>query len=175
MARRKKYYITTKYKSCPKWDRWFTKLEMRCFGWFYNGLETEMMDIIDVDIDWDTGKGTASRRFYEWITFKRVKPYTGNLLSKLCELVMGIVSWIRRTFVGLISSLLVIGFLLGGAIGSIEEVTPILMIGVGIIVVIYAASAAIAILGFAIRHLFGIERRLKKSLAKNGYTTDLDE
>lgn len=80
---------------------------MRCFGWFYKGFETEASNIIDVDINWDTGKATASRRFYEWITFKRVSPYTGNLFFKLCELLMTLFSWLRIKIIPLLAGLLV--------------------------------------------------------------------
>lgn len=174
---RRRYYTTTIYKSCPKWDRWFTKLERRCFGWFYEGITTEASNQYNVEINWETGRGSASRIFYEWITFKRISPYTDNFLFKLCEALMSFISWIRRTVVGLVGPLIIPVFLIGGVLfgGGLGEnqmdtlVVPVISGMIGAIVGLYAASAIVAIIGLSIKKLFRIEARLARSLRRNGY------
>ena len=174
MAKNREYFMTTKYKSCPKWDRFFTKWEMRCFGWFYKGLETEASNIIDVDINWDTGKATASRRFYEWITFKRVSPYTGNLFFKLCELLMTLFSWLRRKIIPLLAGLLVVAFIIDASAPHGEGFDKAIQILMGAILGVYCVCSLVAILGTLFRKIFRIEGKLKESLRNNGYSTDLD-
>lgn len=177
MAIRKRYYTKTIYRSCPKWDRWFTKLERRCFGWFYEGITTEASDEYKVEINWDTGRGSARRIFYEWITFKRITPYTDNFLFKLFEKLMSLVSWLRRTIVGLIAPFLfpvflIGGVLFGGGMGTDMRETiliPVLSGMIGVIFGLYVVSAIVALIGLALKKIFFIEERLARSLRDNGY------
>lgn len=165
-----KYVIKTKYKECLPFDEWITKLEMRAFGWVYKGVDITYLDSYDVTIDWDTKTATASRRRNVDNTFKRIEPYSFNIVFATLEFMMTIQSWIRRKLIALLFGLVLIGTVLG----IIQQQYAIVGAAAGILAFIYAPSLIYVILGFATRKIFGIDKKLLNRLERNGYAREQD-
>lgn len=166
----KKFYIKTKRKSSNPFDEWLTKLEMRAFGWKYKGIDVKYFNEFDLDINWEKETATLKQRFNVYTTFKRISPYTNNILFIFLEFIMSIQSWIRRKLIFLFFGLVVIGL----AIGTIESflrgyMVEILPTCFWIVFAIYVPSIVTLILGFITRKIFFIDSKLKKRLEKNGY------
>ena len=163
-----KYYIKTKLKECLPMDEWITKLEMRAFGWVYKGIETTYYNSYKVSINWDTGKGTASRERRFDNQFKRIEPYSYSIIFRFLEGLMGIFSWIRRKLLFLFFGMIVI---LAG-IGIITQDMKSVGMALTVLALIYLPSLYCAVAGFLVRKLFGLDRKLRHRLAKNGYDED---
>ena len=169
------YYIQTKEKSCFPFDEWITKLEMRAFGWCYKGIDVEYENKFDIEIDWERGEGTARQRSHVYTTFKRIRPYTRNILFILLEAIMTIQSWIRRKLIYLLFGITAL-LLIIGTITTISNEAFSQELGAALIIlaVIYVPSLITLTLGYLTRVIFGIDRKLKKNLVKNGYAEDQD-
>lgn len=165
-----KFYIETKEKECYPFDTWITKLEMRAFGWTVKDDEIEYLDEYDVTIDYDRSTANIKQRFKFNAIFKRVEPYSNSGLFDFLEVIMSIFSWIRRKLIILLSILdlffLVIGllFVFNGA-----GMNEYLAIGLYLLLSIYLPSLIIAILGFTVRKILRLDKKLKDSLEENGY------
>lgn len=167
---KKEYFIETKEIRYLPFDAWMSKIEMSAFGWTHKGWHSEETDTYDVDIDWSKKEAAVSQRYENSIIFKRIKPYTSNILFKLTEFMMRIHSCIRRTLFYLLWFLCALGIVIG-VISSLSYgyVTKELSLGLTMLAIIYLPSIFYSILGFVLRLLFGIDRKLKRSLRRNGY------
>ena len=164
------YYIITKYKECKFFDTWITKLEMRAFGWVYRGMETTYYNSAHVNIDWDTGSGTITQDSATHVTFKRLSPYSFNILFAGLELCMSVMSWIRRMLIFILGGLMVLC-----GIAAVFSGDPTLWWGVvGIAAFTYVPSLILAGLGYLTRVIFRIDQKLSDSLARNGYSRNQD-
>lgn len=163
-----KYVIKSKYKECLPFDEWITKLEMRAFGWVYRGVDVTYFDSYDVTIDWDAGTGSATQRSRADNTFKRIEPYSYNIVFNILEILMSIQSWIRRKLIALFFGLV----LIGGVIGIITQDYAVIGAGVGIVAFIYVPSLFYVVAGFLTRKLFRLDEKLKERLEDNGYARE---
>ena len=166
-----KYYIITKRKDYFPFDGWMTKLEMSAFGWKYEGHGVEYFNEYNLDIDWEAGKGTITQKSRVFTVFKRIRPYTHNIFFIILEFLMSIQSWIRRKLIFLLWFLtlfaLVVSVIYWVTTGIAIEM---LGISIGIIAFTYMPSLFYAILGFLMRKIFFIDKKLEKNLVKNGYS-----
>ena len=164
------FYIKTKRKSCGPFDEWLTKLEMRAFGWKYQGIDVEYFNEFDITIDWEKETATASQRFNVYTTFKRVTPYSHNILFIILEFLMTVFSWIRRKLILFFAGIVIIGLIVG-AIDLIQRqgYSEILSYCFWIVFALYVPSIVLSILGFLTRKIFFIDAKLRKRLEKNGY------
>ena len=171
MAR--KYYIKTKKKSFFSLDKWMTVLEMREFGWTYKGQKTRDAGYWNVSVNYDTGTATASRAFYTFLEFKRPQPYSRNFFFGLMEVLMSLMSWIRRKLVFLIWIAAIILFICGFAGADMGDkvmgMHPAIFAGFLTLLISYAPSALFCLLGWGFRKLFKVDQKLKEDLKKNGY------
>ncbi len=164
------FYVQTKQKECFPFDEWITKLEMRAFGWSDREHTVDYLNEYDVTIDWDSSKAYVNRKFKTYATFKRITPYSSNILFKILEFIMAIQSWIRRKLIILLWFIDVILFgiglvyLINGA-GMNEYIA----LGIGVFAFIYLPSVIIAVLGFLTRVIFRLDDKLKDNLEANGY------
>lgn len=164
------YRIERKERDYYLFDKWITNLEMRAFGWHNQGDATEWYDEYDIEINWETGKGSVRQRFRDYTTFARIKPYSFNVLFNILEFFMNIQSWIRRKLIILLWFIDVLLFGIGifmflGGSGMNEYIS----LGVAVFAFIYGPSLVYALLGFAVRKIFSIESKLEDSLERNGY------
>lgn len=165
-----KYIIKSKYKECLPLDEWITKLEMRAFGWVYRGIDVTYFDSYDISIDWDTGKGTATQNKRVDNTFKRIEPYSYNIIFNLLEILMSIQSWIRRKLIALFFGLVLISV----GIGILTQDYEILGVAAAVVAFIYLPSLNYALLGFLTRKIFRLDEKLKDRLEQNGYEREQD-
>lgn len=173
----KKFYIETKVKECLPFDTWITKLEMRAFGWKCKGDFTEYENTYDIEIDWEKETATAKRRFTNYTSFKRIKPY-GNFLLKMWEFFMKIQSWIRRKLEFLFFGLVLIGIGVGVfeivAMSDKAQGVATLMYPLYVLLFIYVPSLFYALMGFLTRVIFRLDKKVKDDLDKNGYAREQD-
>lgn len=166
----REFYIKTKRKECFPFDEKITKLEMRAFGWKYKGIQTDYYDTYDVYIDWDKGEASAHQRFKVYNTFKRITPYSYNLLFRLLEGLMALFSWIRRKMIfllfGITALLLIFGTL---ETLSTKEMSDGLIWGSFFLFFTYVPSLVLIVLGFVVRKVLRIDAKLEDRLDQNGY------
>ena len=169
MAR--KYHIQTKKKSYFSLDKWMTTLEMRAFGWTYKGCKTQDAGYYNVTIDYDKGTATARRAFYTFLEFKRIKPYSRNFFFKLMEVLMSLMSWIRRKLVFIIWLAAIILFAVGIFSGNEggSGMNPCILASILTLAISYGPSVLFCLLGWGFRKLFKVDQKLKLDLEKNGY------
>ena len=167
----KKFYIQTYEKSCMPFDSFMTKWEMRAFGWRDKGYKSEF-EGYDITVNWETKTAYQTSRYSTWHVFKRVKPYSRNIIFKFLEALMTFFSWIRRKLIPLLLGLVIICLGIAGIsalVGSFDYAKQVFVIALGVLAFIYLPSIVLSILGFLFRVLTGQERKLKKRLAENGY------
>ena len=166
----KEYFIQTKKKECYPFDEWITKLEMRAFGWVDKGIGVDPTGIYDLTINWEEETASIQEKKYVYNTFKRIKPYSSNLIFNLLEFLMGICSWVRRKLIFLLFG--VTALMLGiGLFQSFAEgrVAATLVMGIFSIVLVYGPSLTLALAGFLCRKFFQLDAQLLYNLEKNGY------
>ena len=168
-----RYRVVTKRKECAPFDEFITKMEMRAFGWTDKGIEIDYSDTYDVYIDLEKEEATAKRRFNVLNTFRRIEPYSKSLLFKLLEAVMEIQSWIRRKLIFLLFGITLILVVAGvfEVLGT-GEFGEYSILAISVLAVIYLPSFICALLGFFLRKLFRLDKKLKDSLENNGYERD---
>ena len=163
-----RYYIKTEYRDCIALDGFMTQLEMWAFGWKSSGMEREFegydIEIVAESETRATGKATA--RFKTWYVFKRISPYSSNPFFILLEVIMRIVSWIRRKLFFLFGGLIIMGTI----VSLIARETEIVGAIVGLLSLVYGPSLVVMILGFLFRKISGIDKKLRKELEENGYS-----
>ena len=170
MAR--KYTVRTKTKSFFALDKWMTVLEMKAFGWRYKGQHTEAGGW-DVTVNVDSGTATARRRFYTYLEFRRDKPYSRNFFFGLMEVLMSIMSWIRRfliipIWIGALI-MIVAGIMGAGGGEKIIGMDPCLFGGILILLIAYLPSAIFCLCGWGFRKIFKIDEKHRADLIANGY------
>ena len=170
MAR--KYTVRTKTKNFFVLDKWMTVLEMKAFGWRYKGQHTEAGGW-DVTVNVDSGTATARRRFYTYLEFRRDRPYSRNFFFGLMEVLMSIMSWIRRFLIIpiWIGALIMIVAGFAGASGGdkIIGMDPCLFAGILTLVLTYLPSAIFCLLGWGFRKIFKVDEKHRADLIANGY------
>ena len=166
----KTYKIETKEKKWFPLDGWATKLEMKAFGWHYQGEKIEYYDKYKGTIDYEAKEIRIEQESDLKYTFLRVKPYTGNILFNLLEVFMNVHSWIRRKLIYLLW-FLTAAALVFGAIETVQNgaLSEALYYALLIIAIVYAPTIFYSLLAVIYRFVFRIDARLKKSLRKNGY------
>jgi hypothetical protein len=109
--------------------------------------------------------------FYTFLEFKRIKPYSRNFFFKLMEVLMSLMSWIRRKLVFLIWLAAIILFAVGifGGNDGGSGMNPCLLAGILTLAISYGPSIIFCLLGWGFRKLFKVEQKLKLDLEKNGY------
>lgn len=146
---------------------------MRAFGWADRDHVTDYLDEYDVTIDWDRSKASVSQRFKRYAVFKRISPYTSNILFKFLEVLMSIQSWIRRKLIILFWFIDAILFGIGALfLISGSGMNEYIALGLGLFAFIYLPSVITAVLGFLTRLVFRLDSKLKDDLEENGYLRD---
>lgn len=176
---RKRYRIHTKNVRGVLFDKWLLKLEKKAFGWNYYGFET----IDDLSLDVGEHNVSIKHNLVDWLEFRRITPYSSNVLFVIFEMLSNIWSAIRRIIVSiggpLLIAVLVFSLILLGACNETETAN----LGFEICkysVIIYATcillpSLLLMLLGFITRKLFRIEDKLRRSLRANGYSDELED
>ena len=164
----REYTIKTKTVDITPFDGWMTKLEMRAFGWVDKGYDTTWYDSYDIDVDLDNNKATATRRSSTYHVFKRINPYSHNLIFMLLELIMSITAWIRRKLVYIFAGMTVLVVLISLITGDYSG----LMIAGEIVFLIYVPSLFLALFGYLTRLIFRLDKKLGDALEKNGYSRE---
>ncbi len=184
------YYLKTKSIPVVFLDGWLVAIEKAAFGWkrIGNHSETYEYDETTTDyrteyhdgIEWDITETKTERKtgITTYQDFYRISPFTFNPLFAILEFASGILSWIRRmilsivTYIGaplLVLCIIACFFDSSIAADALPAVGGVLALYVGLIVV---PSLAVALFAFLLRKLFGIDKNLENSLRKNGYRTD---
>lgn len=175
MARARKYVVQTKKKSYFALDKWMTALEMRAFGWHYKGSKTEDAGYYNVTVDYDRGTATARRAFYTYVEFRRDKPYSRNFFFGLLEVLMNIMSWIRRFLIipiWVIAIILMVAGFAGASGEKIMGMDTCLFGGILTLVLTYLPSLIFCLLGWGFRKIFKIDEKHRADLIANGYDPD---
>ncbi len=159
MRSRKRVYTSTDEIRCTYFDDWLTKLERRAFGWEVSESTEYGDDQVDMEFDYDTGKGRISRKktFQHYMHFTRDYPYSSNIFFNLFDWLSRVISSIRR---GLVQVILGISFMAGiaGVIDSLMngKISIILVIVLIVNFCLFVPSLILALLGFATRKIFHI-------------------
>lgn len=170
-----KLHIKTVQKDYYPFDSWITKLEMRAFGWTYKGYDTEYYDTYDLHINWDDETATLTQRFRTYTKFKRIEPYSYNIIFKYFELLMSIQSWIRRKLIFLFWGICALGVIISAFMFFTTKdlrtlyILPCVLFVVGYI---YLPSLFYALFGYLTRKIFRLDKKLKNRLEKNGYNRE---
>lgn len=164
------YYIKTKNKTWFPFDGWLTRLEMRAFGWTYEGSKTEYLNSYSISYDESRDKVTARQNSKHYQIFERISPYTFNPIFIFLEFLMSIFSWIRRKLIYLLFVLAIFGLVLG----LVQNNQELIKGGIGILAFIYGPSIVLLVLGFLMRIIFRMDSRLKRKVRKS-YEEDDEE
>ncbi|MBQ8689475.1 MAG: hypothetical protein IJ515_03840 [Clostridia bacterium] len=169
----KNYRIKTKRIECYPFDEWITKLERRAFGWVDKGMETDYYDEYDVTIDVDRQEATVKQKFTIYNVFRRIEPYSSNLLFKLVELLMSIQSWIRRKLIFLLFGITALALVIGifQLLGT-GEIGEYMLTAIMLLAITYVPSLVYALIGYMLRKVLRLDDKLKDSLEKNGYARE---
>ena len=167
-----KLSIKSVKKEYYPFDRWITLLEMRAFGWTYKGDKTDYYNTYDIYINWDNETATLNQRSKTYTIFKRIEPYSYNIIFKFFEGLMSIQSWIRRKLIfllwGLCAFAVIISLFLFFAS---KELTTLYILPCVLFIAayIYLPSLFYALFGYLTRKIFRLDKKLKNRLEKNGY------
>lgn len=182
---RKRFTIHTKWLRSFLFDGWLVKLIMKSFGWFYQGdeIEEESRDVEEMRFHetYATKTTRTETRTKKSMEFRRVSPYSSNLLFRLTELISNIFFFIRN----IVRYLVVPAALILLAIGVLTSVIntgfdskPMFIAAAcvvgGYILLLVLPSVILAGLGSLWRKVFKIEDKLRAALRANGYSDDLE-
>ena len=144
------------------------KMEQKAYGYVYQG-SSQHEEFAGLDDNYK-----PQWKPYKLLYFCRHSPYTKNLLFKLSEWLMNIISFFRRLLLSFLP-LAIVG-LIAAAIIFMDNAPDLVGALFGIVVGVYAgliaATILFSLLGILWRKVFDIDRKLAENLEANGYDPD---
>ncbi len=141
-------------------DKWLLKLEKKAFGWHYWSIENEHEDGYKVDSD---GSGHTTHKVIQWLEFRRLSPYTHNILFNIAEIFSRLFSFFRRIFISIGIPILIIAGIASLLIPELGEFAFPVMGGIGIgFGISIGGTILFAVLGIALRKAFKIDEKLEE-------------
>lgn len=181
----KRYRIDTVNIRGVMGDKWLLKLERSAFGWHYYGTETEDQVGYEVTVNSDATRATGheTHKYVDWLEFRRLRPFSGNPLFVISELLSRLWSMLRRIVLGigvplaliLFAIILLDKFACNAESFGEDGLKYIGYVLLGYLIVFVVPTLIFAGLGFLWRKVFRIDERLQEDLRLNGYDDDLSD
>lgn len=170
MSHGKKYYTSYIGIRGSSWGAPLLRLERAAFGWHYQG------NVYHDDFDGFDSNLNVKHKIYKNYYFCRHKPYSANPLFVISEMLMKIVSFIRRIIMPILPIVIVVGVILAIFVG--EALKMFAIVAGSIYGGVIGATLLFAFLGWLWRTAFRIDKKVAEDMEANGYdptTFNFDE